>query len=520
MQTQFLAGVIAAWAVAYVGIGVLFALAYRIRRQEPEYLVFAAASVALSIYTAGAAVAYGCPEDCAAFSATIAALGAIAALPLLLHFSVLFARVPHPMRILAPVYAMALALEAVNARGAIFDSKNIEVMQIRFLGFDIRHFSAPLLPMGVFLCVLIGITVTADVLLIANAYRKGRRDALPALLGSAILGASCFNDAGVALRFFSNVWLAPHGFMAFTFGVSSTLLLRYLNLTSEMGEQSTELTRRSNELRQSFQDLREAQQEIVRKEQLAAIGELAAVIAHEIRNPLAIIANAVAGLRRRETAPEDRDTLLAILDEESSRLNRLVGDLLRYARPVNVQPQLISMREVIERTLAGASRRENARVELVEDGPVPSIWGDANLLRQVFDNLVENALQAMAGGGGGLVTITLRRDANNGADGVSVAVQDTGEGMDAQVRSRAKDPFFTTRPSGTGLGLAIVDRIIERHGGELSIVSSAGQGTTITVFLPAAPPDDSVLLFPVIRTSRPPARSPDEPKVRRGSSSR
>jgi signal transduction histidine kinase len=184
-------------------------------------------------------------------------------------------------------------------------------------------------------------------------------------------------------------------------------------------------------------------------------------------------------------------------------LNRLVSDLLRYARPINVQPQLVSMREVLERTLASSAstKKENAHAELVEVGTVPNIYGDANLLRQVFDNLVDNAIQAM--NGAGTVTITIRGDSRSDVAGVSVAVQDTGEGMDTQVRSRAKDPFFTTRPSGTGLGLAIVDRIIERHGGELSIASNAGEGTTVTIFLPAAPPDESVLLFPVTRTNPP-----------------
>jgi len=220
----------------------------------------------------------------------------------------------------------------------------------------------------------------------------------------------------------------------------------------------------------------------VRKEQLAVVGELAAVIAHEVRNPLAIIANAVAGLRKATISREDHETLLSILDEETSRLNRLVTDLLRYARPVNVQRQHIVLADLIERTLTLMKQRKSFALELKVEAQDVRIWGDGNLLRQVFDNLVDNAVQAM--GPGGTLTVCLRPMNDEGVDGVAVDIIDTGEGMDTQVRSRARDPFFTTRPSGTGLGLAIVDRIVDAHGGRFIIDSRAGEGTTVTVFLP------------------------------------
>jgi signal transduction histidine kinase len=135
----------------------------------------------------------------------------------------------------------------------------------------------------------------------------------------------------------------------------------------------------------------------------------------------------------------------------------------------------------------------------MEDGEVHGIWGDPGLLRQVFENLVDNAVQAMGGLGQDVstppsgrpsprLTIAIRGGRRESIDGVHIDVQDTGEGMDAHVRTRAKDPFFTTRPSGTGLGLAIVDRIVEAHDGEISIASRPGQGTTISVFLPIGAP--------------------------------
>jgi signal transduction histidine kinase len=194
------------------------------------------------------------------------------------------------------------------------------------------------------------------------------------------------------------------------------------------------------------------------------------------------MANAVAGLRKPSLGREDQTTLLGILDEETTRLNRLVSDLLRYARPVSLQRQSVSLRELIDRGLQLARRYEAMRVELTSEAPDARVWGDANLLRQVFENLIDNATQAM--NYGGTLTVKLRTMRHEEKDGVAVDIIDTGEGMDTMVRARARDPFFTTRPSGTGLGLAIVDRIVDAHGGHFLIESRAGEGTTATVFLP------------------------------------
>lgn len=129
-----------------------------------------------------------------------------------------------------------------------------------------------------------------------------------------------------------------------------------------------------------------------------------------------------------------------------------------------------------------AAHRTEAKVSFDEGSVRGQVWGDSNLLRQVIDNLVDNAVQAT--GGTGNVQVDVKGTTKDGIDGYLVTVTDDGEGMDTQVRSRAKDPFFTTRPSGTGLGLAIVNRIVEAHGGELQLASRAGEGSTVSIFLP------------------------------------
>jgi signal transduction histidine kinase len=500
MHTQFLAGVVFAWVISYIGIGLSFSIAYLIHRREPEHLLFGLHSLALAIYSIGLTLAYTQSDPSGArFAVLIALGGAILACPLIVHFALLFARVRNPLPYVRPVYAGAFAFEIANAAGMIAKVGDAAPVIVRIGPVTVEHMSVECTPLGVVLSCMVIVAAIATLGLLVSATVSGRRDGIVPLLGGACMCATTIHDALLAMGLAGGTWLASFGNSAFVFSIAGAFLVRSSTLSKELTDQSLELTRRTGELQHSYEELREAQRELTRREQLAAVGELAAVIAHEVRNPLAIISNAVAGLRRREIGHEDRETLLAILKEESSRLNRLVGDLLRYARPVNVQRQLISVREVIERTLTSTGLRETMAVELAEVGEIHPIWGDPGLLRQVFDNLIENAVQAMTGIGGEsapkiptrgapTLTISVRTARRDTVEGVQVDVQDVGEGMDAQVRLRAKDPFFTTRPSGTGLGLAIVDRIVDAHDGELSINSQSGEGTTVSVFLPVGAP--------------------------------
>ncbi len=326
--------------------------------------------------------------------------------------------------------------------------------------------------------------------LAAQAYLRGRRVALIVAIGGAVLFATLVNDAAVSLGHLETPHLGDVGLLAYVLGLVLTRASEAASLRNELDRRSSELERSASESRRVHEQLAAAEEQLVQKEQLAVVGELAAVIAHEVRNPLAIIGNAVAGLRKEAISREDHETLLEILDEEASRLNRLVTDLLRYARPVNVQRAHFLVSDLLDRSV-GHVRAPDKGIEaaLKVECKEARIWGDANLLRQVFDNLVDNAVQAM--GGGGKLTVRLRTSSANGVDGLAVDIVDTGEGMDTHIRSRARDPFFTTRPSGTGLGLAIVDRIVEAHNGHLSIDSYAGEGTTVTVFLPfGSPPSE------------------------------
>ncbi|MEZ4327141.1 MAG: ATP-binding protein [Polyangiales bacterium] len=278
--------------------------------------------------------------------------------------------------------------------------------------------------------------------------------------------------------------LLEHASVIGTVLASWMLLERFLRTGDE-------LAARTDELLRTYEERQHIQEELVHQEQLAAVGELSAIIAHEVRNPLAVLKNAVATLRRAKHPPEVHATLLNILNDESDRLNRLVGDLLTYARPVAVQAQAISLSALIEDALDRV-RRANPRSEQVQcslalDDLPSTLDGDRDLLERVFINVFENALQAMPGGGS--LSITGGRELLDQSDAVRIRVQDSGEGMDTLVRSRASEAFFTTKATGTGLGLAIVSRIVTAHGGNIEYLGRRGEvGTTVSIVLPVRSP--------------------------------
>jgi signal transduction histidine kinase len=322
----------------------------------------------------------------------------------------------------------------------------------------------------------------ASIVLLARAYRAGRREALSALLGAMLLAAAIGNDVALVSGLIDNtIYLYPHVFLVYGFGVATTLLLRYRTTAGQLEQSVSNLQVRTEELRRSNAELSVVQDELVRKQQLAAVGELAAAIAHEVRNPLAVIVNAVSGLRRSALRAEDRDTLLNIVDEETARLNRLVTDLLRFARPVRVQRSLVSLPELCARARTAMDEDHDLVIEIPGEPELQNVWVDPGLFRLVFDNLVENACQAMKHG---TVRVHVEPDELDGIPMVRMDVVDRGQGMESEILERAKDPFFTTRPSGTGLGLPIVQRIMAAHGGEIRLSSSEGEGTTASLFIP------------------------------------
>lgn len=500
MNPVFLSGVLSAWTLAHLGLAFFFMLAYALGRRETEYLLFGLLCAAFSVLTGG--VAYDLTAqtlDARIVADKVTHTGAILASALNVHFASCFALSERRARLLAPLYALAgLLLLAVWA-GVLWVPGSYRLIETLAFGFKMRHAIGEVTPVGALYYGIVFIEAMFAVGFLLLAIRKGRREALASVVGAAIVVIAILNDVSLALGVAeSTITLVPHVFLAYAFGAAGTLLWRYRVATGELEQTTHRLQQRTEELRHSYAELAQVQNELSTKKQLAAVGELAAAIAHEVRNPLAVIVNAVAGLRRAGLKDEDRTMLLGIVEEEAGRLNRLVTDLLRFARPVSVKRAPVSLIELANRCRMNAAEGYEVRVHAIEDASVHTVYVDPNLFRLVFDNLVSNAFQAMRGGGA--VDIRIDRAELRGELATSIEIRDSGHGMEPQVRKRALDPFFTTRPSGTGLGLPIVHRIVEAHGGELTLDSEEGEGTRITIVVPTYVSDEKSL--PVVEAER------------------
>jgi two-component system sensor histidine kinase PilS (NtrC family) len=231
---------------------------------------------------------------------------------------------------------------------------------------------------------------------------------------------------------------------------------------------------------QDLTELRRLENHARRAERLATVGQLAAGIAHEIRNPLASISGSIELLQAAPQASEDDRTLMQIVNREIQRLNVLIGDLLDYANPRPSEPADFDLGNLVEETVRVA-RGELTEITIATDiDPELMIHADAAKLRQVVWNLVRNARDAADGGGKHVWVEAHRREKD-----VMVSVRDDGPGIPKEIVARIFDPFVTTKQKGTGLGLATSHAVVAEHGGRIDVETSSA-GTTMIISLPIA----------------------------------
>ncbi len=246
----------------------------------------------------------------------------------------------------------------------------------------------------------------------------------------------------------------------------------------------------SETLSEANRNLKQAQAEARRAERLAALGQLSAGLAHEIRNPLGVIKGSAELLNQKLAGSDPLSQELAgYIYTEVNRLSALVGRFLDFARPSQLELEPQDLPEVMERSLkAVAQQGATAKVEVHRDfaPDLPPVLIDRELCEQAFTNLLLNACEAM-GEQGGELRIGMHPAA--AADGhereVVVDIEDTGPGVPPDLKEQIFNPFFTTKKTGVGLGLAIVSKIVDAHGGSLKLSSPPGQGARFSVVLPA-----------------------------------
>ncbi|MBN2102967.1 GAF domain-containing protein [bacterium] len=231
---------------------------------------------------------------------------------------------------------------------------------------------------------------------------------------------------------------------------------------------------------------RELERRLYRSEELAAIGELSAGIAHEIRNPLVALKTSVGLLQDESQLSDEGQQLLCVVKEETDQMAAIIEDFLQFARPRPPSFEEVEINQVIRDVVKRYKEvNNNKKVKWVENlnDDLPKLWLDRYQIQQVFTNLVLNSLDAMESGGTLQVSSNKRTDVDS-SDQIQIVVSDTGIGIHSDHLKKIFQPFYSTKEKGTGMGLAICRRIIDQHGGDIQVESESGKGTSFSVILP------------------------------------
>ncbi|MHB8928450.1 MAG: sensor histidine kinase [Bacillota bacterium] len=254
----------------------------------------------------------------------------------------------------------------------------------------------------------------------------------------------------------------------------------------ELERRAVRISEMNRELERRLNEKKELEEQLRRADKLAALGQLVAGVAHEIKNPIGVVKTTVQVMEREFTGNEHVAEFTRVIKDECDRMNQRLSQFLGFARPAEPALADVDPREALETTLEMLGKylpERRVTVEKELEAGLPAVRADDSQLRQVLLNLIINAVEAMPNGGELTFGVNLNRD---DPGYVTFVVGDTGAGIPEPDLARIFDPFYTTKPTGTGLGLAVAHRIVDAHGGFIEVESGPGQGTTFRVSLPVA----------------------------------
>lgn len=268
----------------------------------------------------------------------------------------------------------------------------------------------------------------------------------------------------------------------------------FLQMSEVLRDKTDELIRAKEELEKfrstlerrvqaRTRELQAAQDELIKNERLAAMGQMASVVGHEIRNPLAVMNNSIffikTKLTRAEQLDEDVNGQIGVIEKQIKQASGVINEILAYSRSRELNPQILQLNHFIDKTLAGCEIPENVEVVRRFDGSGSVVLIDPEEMRSALRNIIDNAVHAMESGG----ALHLMTEVVDGA-WARVDIRDTGPGIQPDVLDQIFSPFFTTKDSGTGLGLAVVRKVMDRHGGKVEAFSEVGKGSVFRLYLP------------------------------------
>ncbi len=245
-----------------------------------------------------------------------------------------------------------------------------------------------------------------------------------------------------------------------------------------------------NNMAQELKKMQNMQEELRKLDRLSALGQLAAEVAHEVKNPLGIIKNSAQILQSSSLDETKKKEIVNFIIEEAERINKVINNFLQFAKPPKTKKQKTDIIEVLNRTIQLVSdtlAKNNIEVVKEYGDSMPSIRADQSQLQQLFLNLILNAVEAMSEGGKLKVLAKVEIKATEeeaNKKWIEIIFSDTGRGVSPQLKNKIFEAFYTTREQGTGLGLSISKRIVENHGGEISLQSEVGKGSDFKIMLP------------------------------------
>lgn len=323
-----------------------------------------------------------------------------------------------------------------------------------------------------------------------------------ATLGWTAIASLAYCAYLIPAHFFEQYEIGPEayellGIRVLFFFLATILINRFV---TENRRQVIRYQTLSETLADSNRQLQRAQADARRAERLAALGQLSAGLAHEIRNPLGIIKGSAEMLSQKFGPSQPAAGELAgYISTEVNRLNALVSRFLDFARPSHLELKRVDIPQLVDRAIDVAQHRYPefpVSIERHIAPSLPSILADEQMCDQVFANLILNAYEAMGAGNPSensapsaaaahKIAVSISPDSANGASGVAVEIQDSGSGVPDQLREQIFNPFVSSKKTGVGLGLSIVAKIVDDHRGSIQLVSRSGEGARFRVFLPS-----------------------------------
>ncbi len=316
---------------------------------------------------------------------------------------------------------------------------------------------------------------------------------IPIIIAAVLFGLR----GGLAAALFASVAYLPHVALHWQHVLYNYALNQYAEIvlfnvvgvvTGILGDRSrrarARAERTATELQRAYAELRQTFEQLLQAERLTSLGELSAAVVHEVRNPLASIRGAVEIIEDEIPLDSPRREFALIAKREVDRLENLVGEFLRFAKPPRPATAPADLNEIVRSVAKLIEQRadaQNVRIELETSSDLPLLAIDAEQIKQVLLNLTINALQAMAKEKSG--QLILRTNLEETGKAAYIEVEDNGGGVDPAIAARIFDPFFTTRDDGIGLGLSVAYKITARHGGTLT-VSNGAHGAIFRILLP------------------------------------